>query len=469
MIVSNEHIYLIKARIVDKRKVEGYRLKVYDGQTELGEQDLSKAEVIKLAYKGLIVNAKYNVSKQSLTGINCDFRKLPSIDIKSIQKDKLTNHQKARNFLKKLEILGKTKVELLFESNDHVRLIRVIDNESTGRFTVPSFITDIENIKSPFTGCKFTEITIDNSPNRSFDASCLFGGIESTNLKIKFTHPECIVTTQNMFSACPNLEEVFFENFNIPYVRIMSGMFINCKNLKRVNTNDWIVRDVEYTVYMFDFCRSIKSIDISSWNNTKLKNIGRMFGNCLSLTSVKLDGLDTHNLETCELLFVNCINLRSVDISKWVTPKLRSTENMFSGCTKLKHVQMGNLDTSSLLRANHMFQDCKSLKSIDLSKISFKDLEVAAGMFRGCSSIEIIDLSNSDLSNLTNADFMFRDCVKLERLKLNNIKLSVLFSLDSTFNLCISLKEINMQNIDPNDIKRYKNKIEKNRIIFHFD
>lgn len=111
----------------------------------------------------------------------------------------------------------------------------------------------------------------------------------------------------------------------------------------------------------------------------------------------------------------------------------------------------------------------QDLSKAEVTKISFKALEVAAGMFGGCSSIEIIDLSNSDLSNLTNADFMFRDCVKLERLKLNNIKLSVLFSLDATFNLCVSLKEINMQNIDPNDIKRYKNKIEKTRIRFHFE
>lgn len=339
--------------------------------------------------------------------------------------NKLTNHERAIIYSKKQELLGKPIIKFELGDFDRVILISVLDKESTGKITIPSFITDIRNLVDVFRDCQFTEILIDNQPDREFNASYLFSSIKSIRLKVKFSHPECISEACQMFSASAALKEVTIENFKSLNIKNMSGMFSGCINLRKVNTEDWDVSKVEVMDHMFNLCTCLHSLDVSTW--------------------------DTSSLQSTVGMFYKCIRLRSFDISNWDTSNIDITRSMFYQCHKLTEVKFNKLNTSKLYDATEMFMGCKSLRAVDISGLELSKLELARSMFEGCQRLTSIDISNKKMNRLRDATRMFYYCLNLRKISFRKTSLSKIDNTDSIsdiFKHCISLKDIDVYEVN---------------------
>ena len=167
--------YRIIKRIQDKQLTIGYQLVSEDNKV----LNISKEQTLKAAYQGSIVNATYNNQTKSLSGTNgTDLRSLPAIQYSDIKSNKTvnngnkqykSNHQLAKEYILKQKLLGVSTVKLKLLENDRVKLIEVLDKESTGTFIVPKFITDYHSyfddrhaIHGPFNDCRFVKIIMQN-------------------------------------------------------------------------------------------------------------------------------------------------------------------------------------------------------------------------------------------------------------------------------------------------------------------
>lgn len=112
--------YKITARIQNGRNTIGYELKSTTG----GTLRISKDKVLKLAQRGLLTNATYNKSTNSLSKTHTDLRKLPVI--KASQQDIINfayplkpsiDRKSMEEMFRNCEILDPIIVEQIFKNN----------------------------------------------------------------------------------------------------------------------------------------------------------------------------------------------------------------------------------------------------------------------------------------------------------------------------------------------------------------
>lgn len=251
--------------------------------------------------------------------------KLDAIDISNLLVSKIiskehknnavSNHDLAKIYDKKQRLLGKPLLKFELLEDDRVLLIDVLDKISTSKITIPSFITDVVNISAdsingfmyaveghialreryknygrtdldlmngdtvfaPFAGCRFTEVYIENSPDRTFNATGLFSMIESDKLKVVFRHPECVNISAYMFSRCSYLKELDISSLSVNNIAITSKMFEKCIKIKTISLSQFNTSKVKIANGMFTQCLRLEELDLSNWNTENLIYASELF------------------------------------------------------------------------------------------------------------------------------------------------------------------------------------------------
>lgn len=310
----------------------------------------------------------------------------------------MTNHEKARNYVKKSKILGKSVMRFDYMPDDNVRLVGVEDNGETGKLVIPDFVTSIKKCgfetssESVLYECGFTEIQVNNE--REFDASNLCAGMSSREIYINFKHPELVTN--------------------------ISGLFFECERLKSVQICSGIGARLFGARSIFKSCFSLKEISIGEIDTSKVENLREVFCNCLDLEKIDLKWLSTKSAKDMRSLFENCEKICELDISSFDMSNVVDTSDMFSGCTRLTDINIKRDSIRNLGYTRNMFYECGRLVSIDLSNIEgeMKDIR---GMFTRCRSIMKIDVSNMKITEDTKADFFVAFDRNLKWLDVSNL------------------------------------------------
>lgn len=417
-----ENMYQIVGRVFNRNGfLVGY--KVVNILNTKEQEIISKDRTISLALDNYIVNAVYNKYTKSLHGVDCDLRKLPSIQYDlnmkvntDISKTKIENRstdaQLAVKFLKKQELLGINLFEFKIDPDGDVTLFKVLDKESEGKLVVPSFVSRLA--VRALHGCRFTEIHIDNKPNVKFNASNLCQGMKSESIKLRFSHWECVTDLSYSFSYCKNLKKIDFENIDTSKVHNMSGMFA--------------------------YCVSLTNLNLSKFNTSNVTDCSAMFNGCSRLTELNLYNFDTSKAKYFDSMFRDCKRLYKVNLKSFRTPHLMSIDSMFEGCISLKELDLSTFDTPNLISAECMFMNCRSLTQLDIRNLRTDKVMKLSGMFKGCSSIEELDLSHFRTPKLINLDIFLSDCSKLKKVNLSSFNTFNVMSFFSTFRNCSALE-----------------------------
>ena len=396
----------------------------------------------------------------------------------------MTNHDEAKGYELKCKIIGKKQpIIFKYEDNDNVLLEAVVDKANLGKIIIPSFITGtiqsvITNIQkpSPFEHCRFTEIIIDNKPNIKFNADRMFMRLFSEHVKIRFTHPECIVSAKQMLAANMYLQSIDLHSFTGENLIDASRMFETCLNLRRLDLNSMQGDNLRYTNHMFCNCIKLKSISgLSSIDTSKAKSMEGMFKWCTSLLEVDLSGLNTSNIADLRYMFYDCSDIKHINLSDLDLSKVRRLNNAFEDCRVLvevefgsnkmesledtdsafhnsgiEYINLGNWVTPKLVNMTDTFRSCKHLKSAILPK-NTKSLEKISYLFNNCSSLEHIDLSSLHTNSIMHAKRVFAYCDSLEEINLSKFRVKNDCDITGMFNGCQRLKRLDIGNLIVND------------------
>lgn len=440
--------YKIVAKITVGRKLIGYRVESLDSDSL--SANLDKETVFRMAYKGRLANASYNSYTNSLVGIQCDLRTIPSKNFSNIEDAHLKSQikystlaERAKQFIHKQRLLG-VEVFKLRITEDCVGIFEVLDKKSTGRLVIPSFVTEIDYMA--LSRCRFTEIYVDNLPNVAFNANSLCKGMESESLKVVFRHPESVVSMSNMFEHCKNLkhvelstlskvksnslnnmfayckllESIDLSPLDFSNVESMDYMFLRCNSLKNIIFPELTTSKVSSMIYAFSECSSLTEISLEDFSMTKVKSVAFMFSDCSHLEKVTLSKYNTDNLEIANNLFKNCLSLKTISFKGFTTPRVTHMEFMFSNCRSLTSLDLTSFDTRNLEYIYYIFLECRNLQKLDISSFKFDSLKLLAlsklpglhsdNIFLGCNNLQEIHLPDSDtLDKLLKSDKYLRE------------------------------------------------------------
>ena len=249
----------------------------------------------------------------------------------------LSNHEQAHRYELKSTLIGHNNFEITYLPNDRVELSHVYDKKSTGKLVIPSFITDYA--LSPFAGCRYTEIILDNNEYNDIYINELFSKMRSLRLTIAISHPERIIDMHSTFMGCRNLEELHILSRN--------------KNLKTYNL-------LELTE-SFYLCTSLKHLNLECIDTSKVIRMNSTFSMCSNLEHIDLSNFNTVNLRSMNSMFYGCKSLKSIDLSTLNTVNLESTDSMFMRCENICNIGLGEFGNHKILKANRMFRGCSSL------------------------------------------------------------------------------------------------------------
>ena len=97
------------------------------------------------------------------------------------------------------------------------------------------------------------------------------------------------VTTMNeMFCCCKELEELDLTNFDTSKVTNMAFMFNNCHKLKIIKgLNKLKTSEVITMNEMFCYCKELEELDLTNFDTSKVTNMAHMFFKCNKLKIIK--------------------------------------------------------------------------------------------------------------------------------------------------------------------------------------
>lgn len=441
--------YKIIARIKDGRATTGFKLLSTNRKVIIA----SKEQVISLAKNKSIVNAVYNETTNSISGINgTDLRRLPifqnnetNTDIKIGKYTKnRSRHELARLYESKASLLGLCNMQFKYLKDDRVQLVDVID--STDKLIIPSFITDIKLRKygkhrlSPLSYGNFSEIIIDAPlQDMQYLCSCL----RSKHLKIVYRNKAKVFDLSFMFLECIWLESL---DICIDTSDVLStqGMFYDCYSLKELDLSRLNTSNVTQMQEMFRGCGSLKELNLSSFDTSKVYTMQEMFSNCSELEELNLSSFDTSRVTHMQGLFENCGRLKSIDLSNFNTSHTFYMESMFSGCAMLKRLDLSSFNTSNVITMKQMFTFCLRLEEINLRSFDTSKVREMNCMFYHCESLKRLDLSNFDTSKVREMDGMFYHCQSLQKLDLSSFNTDNVLNMRNMFYYCKSLKNLDI-------------------------
>lgn len=130
--------------------------------------------------------------------------------------------------------------------------------------------------------------------------------IVSSDSKI-FANPN----SEGLFSECPSLENIEFNNFDTSKVTDMSNMFSYSMSLTNLDLSNFNTSKVITMYAMFNNCSSLTNLDVSNWDMNSVGRTTSMFENCTNLKEIKgiQNLIDTALHSICDSMFKNCSNL----------------------------------------------------------------------------------------------------------------------------------------------------------------
>lgn len=210
---------------------------------------------------------------------------------------RLTRHEQANRYCNKLRALGlQNRVIFKLLPDDRVKLIRVNDTKSQGRFVIPSFVTDIQHgysldgniiVDINFEDCKFTEIYFDNLPDIELNLSYMCSDMKSKQLKVWLAHPECVINSRGMFHNCENLEFIDLSGIHTSEVMSLEMLFKNCKSLIGIDLRKLDLHNVRDISNICFGCESLRYIKFPDEGLSSLRYSINAFKDCQSFLDIQ--------------------------------------------------------------------------------------------------------------------------------------------------------------------------------------
>lgn len=319
--------------------------------------------------------------------------------------ERLKSFEIIARYNRKESLIGrKQNLEFDILRDGSIRLYRLVDN-NVEEVKIPSFVRYLK--RELFRNSQISRIYYDNVPGVPQNFQKLFRNQRAKDIQFFMSHPDEIVSTEQMFYWSNNLETVRLKGFT-------------WRNLKTAEA-------------MFSLCRCLCQVDFGDLQTTNnLEDIAQMFQECIQLRDAQfIENMNASKVLKADAMFKACGMLNSIDIQKFNFNSLIQADDMFKECRNLQDVKLcKNFD--KLIQCKQMFERCIQLQSISLSGSNFRSLRDCSEMFYR-SQIESIDLSNINFKNLQVCSRMFQDCILLKSINLQKTYMPEMWNMQQMF------------------------------------
>lgn len=451
-------------KIVDIEK-DANQQKIYvlcqtSGEIRKNNQD----NVISLVDNGYVINAWLRHRKSSkldsfnryknvevvVTNLDQIKGAPPNIDSKIVLgKDQTIERLKSFEIIarynRKESLLGrKQSLEFDILKDGSIRLYKLVDN-NIEEVKIPSFVRYIK--RDLFRNSQVSRVYYDNIPGVPQNFQNLFSNQRAKDIQFFMSHPDEIVSTEQMFYWSNNLQTVRLKGFTWKNLKTAERMFNLCRQLCQVDLGDLqTTSNLENINQMFQECIQLRDAQfIQNMNVSKVLKAVGLFKNCGMLNSVDIQKFDCSNLIQADEMFKQCGNLQDVKLCKNFD-KLIECKQMFERCVQLQSISLSGFNFRSLRNCSKMFYRSQ-IERADLSNINFKNLQVCSGMFKDCVLLKSINLQKTYMPEIWDMQQMFDGCKALKEVKFEPQKMLKLEDLGHTFAGCFELEQLNLQDL----------------------
>ena len=359
--------------------------------------------------------------------------------------ERLKSFEIIARYNRKESLLGrKQNLEFDILRDGSIRLYRLVDN-NVEEVKIPSFVRYLK--RELFRNSQVSRIYYDNVPGVPQNFQKLFRNQRAKDIQFFMSHPDEIVSTEQMFYWSNNLETVSLKGFTWRNLKTAESMFNLCRYLCQVDLGDLqTTNNLEDITQMFQECIQLRDAQfIQNMNVSKVLKAEGLFKACGMLNSVDIQKFNFSSLIQADDMFKECKNLQDVKLCKNFD-KLIQCKQMFERCIQLQSISLSGFNFRSLRDCSRMFYRSQ-IESADLSNINFKNLQVCSGMFQDCVLLKSINLQKTYMPEIWNMQMMFNGCKALKEVKFEPQKMSKLEDLGHTFAGCLELQQLNLQDL----------------------
>ena len=359
--------------------------------------------------------------------------------------ERLKSFEIIARYNRKESLLGrKQNLEFDILRDGSIRLYRLVDN-NVEEVKIPSFVRYLK--RELFRNSQVSRIYYDNVPGVPQNFQKLFRNQRAKDIQFFMSHPDEIVSTEQMFYWSNNLQTVRLKGFTWRNLKTAEAMFSLCKWLCQVDLGDLqTTNNLEDITQMFQECIQLRDAQfIQNMNVSKVLKAEGLFKACGMLNSVDIQKFNFSSLIQADDMFKECKNLQDVKLCKNFD-KLIQCKQMFERCIQLQSISLSGFNFRSLRDCSRMFYRSQ-IESADLSNINFKNLQVCSGMFQDCVLLKSINLQKTYMPEIWNMQMMFNGCKALKEVKFEPQKMSKLEDLGHTFAGCLELQQLNLQDL----------------------
>lgn len=359
--------------------------------------------------------------------------------------ERLKSFEIIARYNRKESLLGrKQNLEFDILKDGSIRLYRLIDN-NVEEVRIPSFVRYLK--RELFRNSQVSRIYYDNVPGVPQNFQQLFRNQRAKDIQFFMSHPDEIVSTEQMFYWSNNLETVRLKGFTWRNLKTAEAMFSLCRCLCQVDLGDLqTTNNLEDVAQIFQECIQLKDAQfIENMNASKVLKADAMFKACGMLNNIDIQKFNFSSLIQADDMFKECQNLQSVKLCKNFD-RLIECKQMFERCRQLQSISLSGFNFRSLRDCSRMFYRSQ-IESADLSNINFKNLQVCSGMFQDCVLLKSINLQKTYMPEIWNMQQMFNGCKALKDVKFEPQKMSKLEDLGATFAGCLELQQLNLQDL----------------------
>ena len=359
--------------------------------------------------------------------------------------ERLKSFEIIARYNRKESLLGrKQNLEFDILRDGSIRLYRLVDN-NVEEVKIPSFVRYLK--RELFRNSQVSRIYYDNVPGVPQNFQKLFRNQRAKDIQFFMSHPDEIVSTEQMFYWSNNLQTVKLSGFTWRNLKTAEAMFSLCKWLCQVDLGDLqTTNNLEDITQMFQECIQLRDAQfIQNMNVSKVLKAEGLFKACGMLNSVDIQKFNFSSLIQADDMFKECKNLQDVKLCKNFD-KLIQCKQMFERCIQLQSISLSGFNFRSLRDCSRMFYRSQ-IESADLSNINFKNLQVCSGMFQDCVLLKSINLQKTYMPEIWNMQMMFNGCKALKEVKFEPQKMSKLEDLGHTFAGCLELQQLNLQDL----------------------
>ena len=198
----------------------------------------------------------------------------------------------------------------------------------------------------------------------------LFSGTEIEEIYFDEFDTKEVVSMENIFNNCNNLETFNLTNKNFPKLKSINGMFKNCPSLKLIN-----FENINFTVLisMNDLFNKFDYLTVNFINVKfpKLETIKDLIINIDSQNkyfNITFQNIDFDKITIMDNMFMNIPNLVNAYFIDINAPNLYSMKEMFTNCTSLSKAIFINFFAPNISEIERMFYN-SGIKQVKLDGI----------------------------------------------------------------------------------------------------